>query len=237
MACQQLLKGSPTSIREVARVIGLLVSSLPAVQCGPLFYRSIEIDKNMALQHHKGNYEASMTLSPESISDLRWWVTNLHIANKNITTDNPAIEMTKDVSKLGWGTVCNGKSAQGMWSFVEKQKHINELELLAVYFGVKSFLPLLKGKHVRIKSDNSTTVCYLNAMGGTKSPHCNKLAKSVWMCCMQNDIWLSACHLPGVLNIEADNLMRELSGSSIQIFFIRFLTYWVLLRLTHLHPD
>lgn len=53
----------------------------------------------------------------------------------------------------------------GMWSPLEKQKHINELELLAVYFGVKSFLPLLRGKHVCIKSDNSTTVCYLKAMG------------------------------------------------------------------------
>ena len=37
LACQQLLKGSPTSIREGTRVIGLLVSSLPAVQYGPLF--------------------------------------------------------------------------------------------------------------------------------------------------------------------------------------------------------
>ena len=62
---------------------------------------------------------------------------------------------------------------------------------------------------LRKKKNGSTTVCYLNAMGGTKSPHCNKLAKSVWMCCMQNDIWLSACHLPGVLNIEADKSSRQ----------------------------
>ena len=38
------------SIRKVAHVIGLLVSSLPAVQYGPLHYRSLEIDKNTALQ-------------------------------------------------------------------------------------------------------------------------------------------------------------------------------------------
>ena len=96
-----------------------------------------------------------------------------------------------------------------MWCPLEKQKHINELELLAVYFGLKSFPFLLKGKHVCIKSDNSTTVCYLNAMGGTKSPLCNKLAKSIWMCCVQNEIWLTACHLPGVLNFEADKSPRQ----------------------------
>ena len=161
---------------------------MPAVQYGPLHYRSLEIDKNTALQQNNGNYEAIMTLFSESVSDLSWWVTSLPIAWKNITMDNPAIGMATDASTLGWGAVCNGQSAQGMWSPLEKQKHINEFELLAVCFGLKSFLFLLKGKHVCIKSDNSTTVCYLNAMGGTKSPLCNKLAKNVWMCCVQNEI-------------------------------------------------
>ena len=112
---------------------------------------------------------------------------------------NPTIEMA----------LCNGQSAQGMWTPLETQKHINELELLAVYFGLKSFLYLLKVKHVCIKSDNSTTVCYLNAMGGTKSPLCNKIAKSVWMCCVKNEIWLTACHVPGVLNFDADKSSRQ----------------------------
>lgn len=75
LVCQQLLKKSVISIREVAHVIGLLVSSLPAVQHGPLFYRSLEIDKNVALQENNGNYDASMTLSSESVSDLNWWMT------------------------------------------------------------------------------------------------------------------------------------------------------------------
>ena len=209
LACQQLLKKSVISIREVAHVIGLLVSSLPAVQHGPLFYRSLEIDKNVALQENSGNYDASMTISSESVSDLNWWMTTLPSACKNISMGNPTIEMATDASNLGWGAVCNGQSAQGMWTPLETQKHINELELLAVYFGLKSFLCLLKGKHVCVKSDNSTTVCYLNAMGGTKSPLCNKIAKSVWMCCVKNEIWLTACHVPGVLNVEADKSSRQ----------------------------
>ena len=81
-------------------VIGLLVSSLPAVQYGPLYYRSLEIDKNTALQNN-GNYEANMTLSSESVRDLSWWVTILPTACKNITMGNPAIEMATDASTLG----------------------------------------------------------------------------------------------------------------------------------------
>ena len=52
-------------------MIELLVSSLPGVQYGPPFYRTIEkIDKNEALKTTKGNYEAYMTLSPGSRTDL-----------------------------------------------------------------------------------------------------------------------------------------------------------------------
>lgn len=143
LACQQLLKRSVIFIRKVAHVIGLLVSSLPAVQYGPLHYRSLEIDKNIALQQNNGNCKAIMTLSSESVSDLGWWVTSLPIAWKNITMGNPTIEMATDASTLGWGAVCNGQSAQGMWSPLEKQKHINELELLAVYANVPRFSQLM----------------------------------------------------------------------------------------------
>ena len=58
-----------------------------------------------------------------------------------------------------------------MWFPLEKQNHINGLELLAVYFGLKSFLFLLKGKHVCIKSDYCLlSQCNGGEGGGTKSP-------------------------------------------------------------------
>ena len=47
LAYQKLLKKSEISIRKVAHAIGLLVSSLPAVQYGPLHYRSLEIDNKI----------------------------------------------------------------------------------------------------------------------------------------------------------------------------------------------
>lgn len=91
-----------------------------------------------------------------------------------------------------------------MWSESEKLRHINELEILAVNCALRCFTSHFKGKHVKVNSDNSAAVCYLNAMGGTKSPSCNKLVQDVWTLCMQNKVWLSASHLPGALNVEAD---------------------------------
>ena len=80
LACQQLLLKSVISMGKVPHVIGLLVPSLPAVQYGPLHYRSLEIVRNTALQQNNVNYDAIMTLSAESVGDLSWWVTSLPIA-------------------------------------------------------------------------------------------------------------------------------------------------------------
>ena len=52
-------------------------------------------------------------------------------------------------------------------------------------------------------SDN-TTVAYINAIGGIKSQVCNDMAHLIWGWCTKRNIWLSACHIPGVQNSEAD---------------------------------
>ena len=49
--CQNFLKISPGNIviRELAQIIGKLVSSFPGVLYGPLYYRHLERDKTAAL--------------------------------------------------------------------------------------------------------------------------------------------------------------------------------------------
>ena len=44
-------------------------------------------------------------------------------------------------------------------------------------------------------------------MGGTKQS-CNMITRDIWQWCIQRNIWLSACHLPGVENTEADRESR-----------------------------
>ena len=66
-----LIKGS--TIREVARVIGLLISSFPGVEFGPLHYHHLEWDKTEAVQSLKGDFDCRMQLSSPSINELNWW--------------------------------------------------------------------------------------------------------------------------------------------------------------------
>ena len=168
--CKQLLFKSHPTITELAQLVGTLVSCLPGIQFGQLYYRNLEIEKNLALRKHKGHYEAHLTLSSSAKDELSWWLENVGKAFNPISHGNPVLELRTDASKKGWGVYLDGDTTQGLWSISESQLHINELELTAVHFAVQAFGDRLKNKHVKILCDNSTTVAYINAMGGAQNP-------------------------------------------------------------------
>ncbi|XP_068674488.1 uncharacterized protein [Montipora foliosa] len=192
----------------------LLVSSLPGVQFGRLHYRQLEKDKSRALQLCKGNYDGPVTLSNDSRSELEWWVNNITSSFMPITQGKPDFILTADASKIGWGAVCGDNKTGGCWDLDEQQYHINYLESKAVLLGLKSLCSGTQNKHIRIQSDNTTTVAYLNAMGGIKSLNCNDMAIQIWEWCSQRNIWISASHIPGSINVEADKESRKINDST-----------------------
>lgn len=46
---------------------------------------------------------------------------------------------------------------------------VNSMELLTVFVALKSFLLYVQGHHVLIKTDNTSTVAYINRQGGVHS--------------------------------------------------------------------
>ena len=83
-ACQKT-----ATIRSVAKVIGFLVSSFPAVEFAEMHYRQLELDKICALRANKGNFDSIMTLSAQSKTELTWWIDNVLTASKPISHGNP----------------------------------------------------------------------------------------------------------------------------------------------------
>ena len=106
-ANQNLVLNCNPTIREVAQVIGLIVSSFPAVQYAQLHYRTLESEKIHALKVNAGNYESTMTLSQMAKTELTWWIENIDMASRPIMFGNPDITITTDASNLGWGALCN----------------------------------------------------------------------------------------------------------------------------------
>jgi hypothetical protein len=56
--------------------------------------------------------------------------------------------------------------------------------------------------------DNTVAVTYINKMGG-KIKTLNNLTRQIWHWCIVKNTWISACHVAGVENKEADFLSRD----------------------------
>ena len=163
--CRSLNRLTLSTIQQVARVLGLMVSSFSAVQYGPLFYRCIEREKIMALKHNRGDYDCLMHISEGMKLELKWWVDNLAEQKRVIDHGNPDMIVTTDASNSGWGAICKESRIGGRWNELESTNHINYLELIAVSHGLKSFCKFSKNLHVQIKSDNTSCISNISNMG------------------------------------------------------------------------
>ena len=114
----QLNYKNPT-IREVAKVLGLIVSSFPGVAYGPLLYRHLEQDKTAALKPWTWDFDTKMCLSSQAREELMWWIDSIESASNPITRGNVDITITSDASKQGLGAATSESSTGGLWTAEE----------------------------------------------------------------------------------------------------------------------
>ena len=150
-----VLNKEHTTIREVASLIGFLVSCTPGVQYAELFYKQLEIDKANALRASNGNFDSSMSLSSIAISVIHWWLENATKCKRKINQGAIDMTLSTDASKLGWGAFALDQ-VTGVYVGppAESGQHTNVLELKAVLIG---FSPCAKqNKIVTLKSSLTT---------------------------------------------------------------------------------
>ena len=81
--CIETLRHYSLSIRDVAKLIGNLIARFEAVSpLGPLYYRSLETDKINALKQYNEDFDANISLSTQSRTDILWWINNIDLAFK-----------------------------------------------------------------------------------------------------------------------------------------------------------
>ena len=209
LAILNIVKARNPKIREVAHVIGLLVSCELAVPYGALFRRAVELEKTLALAENSNNFEARMFLSERAKAGLNWWHANLRHSSAPIHRPKPDFIVESDASNLGWGAHCNGQILGGKCLPTEASLHINYLELKACFFALKSLFSHRRNIHIHLKSDNTTVVSYIQFYGGSHSAQLNELAREIWLWCLAREIWLSVSYLPGADNVNADYASRH----------------------------
>ena len=83
----------------------------------------------------------------------------------------------------------------------------NSRELHAVLYSVIAAAPRLRNSVVLVETDNSTTMAYVNHLGG-RSRFLSVVAHRLWSVTNSYGITLRAVHRPGVENRRADLLSR-----------------------------
>ena len=123
--------------------------------------------------------------------------------------------LTTDASSHGWGgwwrrvgqKPRREDEARGFFLHRESRMSSNSRELHAVLYSTMAAAPRLKNSVVLVETDNSTTMAYVNHLGG-RSRFLSEVAHRLWRVTNQFGITLRAVHRPGVENRRADLLSR-----------------------------
>lgn len=199
-----LRPGVTCTIRLFSRLIGSLIAICAATAYGMLHTKSLERIKQSRLILNDGDFDCMMLIPCSAQPDLDWWISHIMSSANPIRTGQTRATIFSDASLTGWGAACGGKTTGGLWSAEERRFSINYLELLAIYLALRCFATNLSDCEILLRVDNTTAICYINRMGGTRFPHLNDLTREICQWCEARRHWLFAAYIPSKENIEAD---------------------------------
>jgi hypothetical protein len=171
--------------------------------------------KTLNLAWNKGRYDRPMAVPNGAVAEICWWRDNIMESWAPVIRANPDVVFTTDACMTGWGATRDENRTGGLFSEEDRynedyeETHINILEAKAVYFALQSLGRDLHDSHIKILSDNTATVGALNKMGSSKSWELDYTIQLSWEWALSRGNWLSASHIPGVSNIEADEESRK----------------------------
>ena len=152
-----------------------------------------------------------LKLSPEAVLELQFWLFNLERYNGQSIWHSPsAVRLGySDASDSGYeGYVIEHgpQIAHGQWSPEEAARSSTWRELCGVQRVLESIACSLKNERLRWFTDNANIVQILTV--GSKKPHLQTLALSIFSVCMANQIRLEPEWLPREENVQADLINR-----------------------------
>lgn len=157
----------------------------------------------------RSSWGADVRLSRQAVRDLRWW-REIGSADVSRAIWRPPTDRTLhcDASRLAWGGVLDGTvPAQGFWEGRTRGRHINWLELMAVYLSLQRWEGELQGASLLLWEDNMTIVHVLTNRT-TRSPQLMHLLRKVWRLIDSMGVHLTVRHIRSEENSLADALSR-----------------------------
>ena len=99
------------------------------------------------------------------------------------------------------------RDARGFWTRAEAKRSSNKRELHTPVLVCKAFRHEIEGSVVEIRTDNMTTMAYLNHQGG-RHPELTEIVRPLWEWALRTRTTIFATYIPGKVNDRADRLSR-----------------------------
>ena len=203
---------SRLTLRQLAGVIGKISAMTPAVLPARLLSRELLFDKNRALAKcsvKKLAWDSTVNLRPAALYELEQWLVILRSWNgRSIIPPNRAREvLTTDASHHGWGGWWKNLDCRGFWTRREAARSNNARELMATVLSVQALKPHFEGKTLEIRTDNMTTMAYINHQGG-RNRLLTEIVRPLWEWALRTKTTIFATFIAGKMNERADRLSR-----------------------------
>lgn len=207
----QVREGTGLTFGLLLSLLGTLVSVSAIVPLGLLLVRPLQVWVNSLGLDPERHQRRLVRNSGRLRRLLEPWQSRDSLCQGVVMGSLPSRRevVATDASRSGWGAVWSHRAVRGSWGPLQQQQHINVLELRAVYLALKHFLPVLRGKHVLVRSDNTSTVYHVNHQGGVRSVQSLREAQRLLHWAFPRLASLRAVFLPGVQNLAADMLSRQ----------------------------
>ena len=150
----------------------------------------------------KAGWDAYVRVSRQAWRDLQWWTALPERHNgRPIWQKATTVELYSDASSFAWGATLAGRlDAGGMWSAAVRPEHITLKEMRAAYLAVLTYLPALRGQHVRFREDN-TGVVFIVRNRSSRSPALMQLVRRFFGLLDLHNITLDMEYCPSALNL------------------------------------
>ena len=203
------------TLRHYSSLIGKFNAIRGAVSSAPLHIWPL-LHLQTSVLRRRGGWDSQMSLSLRVLEELSWWHDEMvQWSGLSFIPVQHSHVLTTDASSHGWGgwwrrvgqKPRREDEARGFFLHRESRMSSNSRELHAVLYSTMAAAPRLKNSVVLVETDNSTTMAYVNHLGG-RSRFLSEVAHRLWRVTNQFGITLRAVHRPGVENRRADLLSR-----------------------------
>jgi hypothetical protein len=211
----------PVVLRNLARVAGLCLSVSRAVTPARLLLRAcfaVIREGRQGIRSGRFGWNKRVQLTSSALEELNWWSTSLADWNGRAARARPhTAVLTTDASEWGFGATLELLASKdspartlaidGQWTEFEAARSSNWRELKTVDLALDHWSAELARHSALVRSDNATTVAYVNRFGG-KYESLHVIASALHRRAWAHGTELRAIHIAGVDNVVSDALSR-----------------------------